>query len=419
MAFPVSDKGYFQITALSFSPSIIAMGESTTVTVTLKNVSGKTVGSCYINMYGKYPAASAAQGMGSTASVYLHGGPSFAMTAINWSNNATKTFTGTVNFSGSYPVDTDNYVLDLSKTRVFVQIVTNVTFASGGNYDNFTSLCGSSGEYLTVLQKRDNPRLNLEINRTPNDEAVAVATSVSLAADSDLTTLSAHGYTFTLYRTSAHNPATVSDTVTTLNCTLSQMYTGIVNSTSAITTTFSNGSDWYFLLRLTNGKETAYAHASIPRAFANVHMSGCTTGGVAFGKFSSATEGGPKFECEYPAYFSSGVFDGTGHEIGGVQTAGGTITRSAGYGSGMVSTATFSFGKTFSSVPIVMCEFARLSTNSDGSGTSSSLGSVALSVSAVTTTQFTVTVWNNSGRRFYGDLVWLASETSASTTAWS
>lgn len=38
----------------------------------------------------------------------------------------------------------------------------------------------------------------------------------------------------------------------------------------------------------------------VARAFANVHMSGCPTGGVAFGKFSAATDGNPLFECSYP-----------------------------------------------------------------------------------------------------------------------
>ena len=45
----------------------------------------------------------------------------------------------------------------------------------------------------------------------------------------------------------------------------------------------------------------------VARAFVNVHMSGCPTGGVAFGKFSSATDGSPMFECTYPAYFYGGI----------------------------------------------------------------------------------------------------------------
>ena len=54
MAFPTSDSGYFTITALSFSPSVIAIGESVSFSITLKNTSGKSVTSCYITMSGTY-----------------------------------------------------------------------------------------------------------------------------------------------------------------------------------------------------------------------------------------------------------------------------------------------------------------------------------------------------------------------------
>jgi hypothetical protein len=89
------------------------------------------------------------------------------------------------------------------------------------------------------------------------------------------------------------------------------MLTGITDSTSAITTTFSNGSDWSFLLVVSNGYETRSATANIPRAFANVHMSGCRTGGVAFGKFSGATENNPLFECAYPIVLNGSALYGS------------------------------------------------------------------------------------------------------------
>ena len=37
MAFPTSDSGYFTITALSFSPSVIAVGESVSFSITIQN----------------------------------------------------------------------------------------------------------------------------------------------------------------------------------------------------------------------------------------------------------------------------------------------------------------------------------------------------------------------------------------------
>ena len=40
MAFPTSDSGYVTITALSSSPSVIAVGESVSFSITIQNTSG-------------------------------------------------------------------------------------------------------------------------------------------------------------------------------------------------------------------------------------------------------------------------------------------------------------------------------------------------------------------------------------------
>ena len=53
--------------------------------------------------------------------------------------------------------------------------------------------------------------------------------------------------------------------------------------------------------------EAASATFLIGNVFTNVHLAGVSTGGVCFGGYSSATEGAPKFECNYPAYFYGGI----------------------------------------------------------------------------------------------------------------
>ena len=179
--------------------------------------------------------------------------------------------------------------------------------------------------YLRILSQRDNPKLTLEIERTPNDEAVAVKTTAKLTADVASSVLTAHGYTIKLTATNAHNPALPTDTAVTFNATLSQLITGITNSTSAITATFSAATDWYFLLTVSNGYETTNAYGSIPRAFANIHLAGLSTGGVAFGKFSSSTQGKPLFECEFPAYFNAGIASHEYHDGDTVTINGGTF----------------------------------------------------------------------------------------------
>lgn len=53
--------------------------------------------------------------------------------------------------------------------------------------------------------------------------------------------------------------------------------------------------------------EEVSATRYISSVFTNMHLAGVKTGGVAFGKFSSATQDNPLFECEYPAVFSGGI----------------------------------------------------------------------------------------------------------------
>ena len=45
MAIFTSDKGYFEVVSLSFAPDIITLGEETAFRLSIKNVSGKKIGS--------------------------------------------------------------------------------------------------------------------------------------------------------------------------------------------------------------------------------------------------------------------------------------------------------------------------------------------------------------------------------------
>lgn len=301
MAFPIFDNGAFQVTALSFSPSLVAINESASMSITIKNTSGKNISACSVEQDGSYPTADFYEGF---PSQFLYGNAS-SLQAISWPNNTSKTFTATVSFSAGPNLDTTNYVLVGYPTEIDIQILTNVIFSDYSNVSNLRIMSGDG--YFTVLSKRDNPRLTLDIERTPNDESIAVKTTSKLTASSTLAEMQAHGYSINLYASDSNNPASSADTPITFNATLAELMAGIVGSTTAITETFSNTTNWYFLLTVSNGYESASVYGNISRAFANVHMSGASTGGVAFGKFSSATEGNPLFECVYPAVFSGNV----------------------------------------------------------------------------------------------------------------
>ena len=324
MAYPVSEYGSFQITALSFSPSVMACEESAVIKVKLKNTSGKKITKCVV--YAMWACPKTGGGADLCGDVFLYGGPDYSvLSSLNWANGTEQEFTATIyQFCSKQKevLDTSSYVFDPTRTSVSLTIDTDVSLATARTFDAFDDISGSSGEYLTVLLERDNPRVSLEILRTPNDESITVKTTARLTADKDLSVLNAHGYTVRLYASNAHSPALTTDTAVTFTPTLTTLYSGVTESTNAISGTFSNGNDWSFLLVVSNGHETAKAYTSIPRAFANVHLSGCTTGGVAFGKFSGATEGSPIFECEYPALFSAGINGVTNYSTDEVPTGG-------------------------------------------------------------------------------------------------
>ena len=79
---------------------------------------------------------------------------------------------------------------------------------------------------------------------------------------------------------------------------------GYSANTSVLPGTFANGSAFSFLLVVSDGIETASAMCVVDRAFANLHLSGQPTGGVAIGKFSAAIYGNPLFECAFPLVLS-------------------------------------------------------------------------------------------------------------------
>lgn len=167
------------------------------------------------------------------------------------------------------------------------------------------NLQGSADELLHILTKRDNPRLALNTERAtngvPNDEGVDLLTDVQLSCDSTSSVFQSHGYSRAI--TCTPTPTGGCE----IRASIAEMLTGITDSGSAISGTFNNGTDYSMTLTVGNGYESTSATVSILKSFANVHMSGKSTGGVCFGGFSSAEEGSPKFECYFPAYFYSGV----------------------------------------------------------------------------------------------------------------
>ena len=67
---------------------------------------------------------------------------------------------------------------------------------------------------------------------------------------------------------------------------------------------FNTGRNYTLTFTIGDAYDKAVFSVLVARAFANLHLSGLTTGGVAIGKFSGATQGNPLFECAFPIVLS-------------------------------------------------------------------------------------------------------------------
>ena len=68
--------------------------------------------------------------------------------------------------------------------------------------------------------------------------------------------------------------------------------------------TFNTGRNYTLTFTIGDAYDKAVFSVLVARAFANLHLSGLATGGVAIGKFSAATQGNPLFECAFPIVLS-------------------------------------------------------------------------------------------------------------------
>lgn len=104
----------------------------------------------------------------------------------------------------------------------------------------------------------------------------------------------------------------------------SALNAGVTDSTALVDAgvIFPNGQDCTAHVVYGDSYEVCSARTTLPRAFANFHLSPAKRGGVAFGRFSSATDNEPKFECEYPAWFNGGIEGVTNYSGSEVPTGG-------------------------------------------------------------------------------------------------
>lgn len=310
MAIFTSDDGNFEITALSFNPKGIVWGESTTWSITFKNLTGgkisKIAAWTYINYIGSV-AGKVQHTPGQNLIGDAMSSETISYVSVNWAKNAEMTFGGTITFSSPLAVNPP-----AAFTSRCMPARTGSGSSSYGLYiclDNgnvqssFTNIYGENHEHFGILDQHYYPVIeNFEVERT-SDEAEDVKSTIKLAlADG----LGDEQKARMLTRLADGNGNTVP-----LYPTQAEMLAGITDSLTAITQTFSKASNYKLILTFGDEYESKSWPVTIPRSFANVHLSGNADGGVCFGGFCKP-EKPATFECYYPAVFYDGITVGGG-----------------------------------------------------------------------------------------------------------
>jgi len=269
-------------------------------------------------------------------------------------------------------------------------------FDEAGSYYDYVS-ASIPGNIL--IDRRCMPAVNtLQLERAangvPDDEGENLMATIKLSL-ADTTWVS--GMTCRLHYAQG---STVDDTAPHIDLTssLSDLLAGVSGDATLIAQTFARNSDWAFLL-VFGDVETGQGLCEVSRAFANLHLSGASTGGAAFGRFSTSSEGDPKLESEYPLYAYAGIADfGGSIQCGNVAALGNTS-------SGSYKDAVVTFPKAFAAgtTPFVMVGFASGSTSGNFGR-----GCVAVLPGSVTNTEFTLRFFNGDSSARNPEFVWIA-----------
>jgi hypothetical protein len=336
MAIFTSLKKYFEVTAVSFTPNIITAGEETTYRISVKNVSGKKITSMCADMK-LYYRTTVGNVMGSNMVYMYSGNLEYNFKSISWANGVTKEFEGKFVFTPIYPPNIDTRLLPTYKGSdagftsspfadarlgLMLNFTTSATFADGSNTDHFCDLRGENSENLYVIDARYKPTIaKFSSERSRNyeafDEGESLLTNIRL--DKSAAARPEYMSMYLRYRDKTKPESELaSENLTDL---VNAALTGEIQ-TEINKVVFKKNTDWELELWFGDKYESITRSFSVPRAFANVHLSGKRDGGVCFGSFSKATDGNPLFQCYYPAEFEEGIKGGLTYESGEVRTGG-------------------------------------------------------------------------------------------------
>lgn len=288
------------ISGFSLLPERLQAGTPFTATITAKNNLGATALYAYLTAHIDMEGLDAGDSGAGRVNLYSSG-----VQQISIANGASKalTFSGTISETA---LDELNAILEKYPSAPIRRnaIIWTLHMDNGG-FEYSADTIYNAGELLDAFYSPAIEAFRLErcMDGVPNDEGESLLSTIKLglAEKARQALLSLKLY----YSESA--PAAADSDFIDLSSSIPDLIGGITDSAELIAQTFGNTANWNFLLVFGDEYESAVAAFSLSRAFANMHLSGATTGGVAFGGFSTSGEGDPKLESHYPFFAYAGI----------------------------------------------------------------------------------------------------------------
>lgn len=267
------------ITNFSVTPAFVAPGDTMHVEFTLSVTKSDEV-------YGLHIYA------GNGGSFIIHYDDSFRLAAGKSTKVAFDVVVSKTNSYIANNIGDKRYIVD-PKWAIVLGV-------AGSRFEVTNPVTYINKHYVPLVENFSVERV---IDGVRNDEGVHVITSlkVGISPEADIS----HA-TLKLYYADSTEP-TLSSNYIDLTDKISTALAGVTEDIEIIPNSFSNGVDWYLMLVFGDEWESDRGYYSLPRAFANMHLSGQPNGGVCFGGFSSATEKEPKLESYFPSYFYGGI----------------------------------------------------------------------------------------------------------------
>ena len=285
----------FTVTECTVSRSILTFEDTIDIRLTVKNTTGVKLTKCGLNLY----FTNADRGISGTGSWVPR---AVEQSSVSWLNNAVMTF--------NYSLTPDAIMSQPGYAGIYASLRTRISNVRSlpfrielvaTAYDGSEPSLAYTIEGVQYIDKYYSPQITLDAWRYPDDEATVLAATmkVELAEGNN-----ASGFNAVMHY-AQDEKVTMASPVLEMNVSRDILFgVGYSSNASVLPGNYVNGSVYSFMLMVSDGIETASAVCVVDRAFANMHLSGQRTGGVAIGKFSASAYGYPLFECAFPIVLS-------------------------------------------------------------------------------------------------------------------